>query len=79
MVSSGRLFFGGLTFTKSSHPDIVQPDHPALSIKFSSDVRLALTRDGSYLDVIVENHLPCVSTTRLSIKFLSNFYEDPFS
>ena len=43
-------------------PDILYPDHPALSVTVSgSEARLAQDRDGALLDVIVRNRLPCVS------------------
>ncbi|CAA7265369.1 unnamed protein product [Cyclocybe aegerita] len=40
--------------------DLPHPDHPALTVKVSTTARLADVRDGSYLDVTVTNHLPCV-------------------
>ncbi|KAJ3509402.1 hypothetical protein NLJ89_g5241 [Agrocybe chaxingu] len=40
--------------------DLPHPDHPALTVKVSTSARLADVRDGSYLDVTVTNHLPCV-------------------
>jgi hypothetical protein len=42
-------------------PDLAHPDHPAISIRVSSDAKIAESEDGSYLDVAVQNHLPCVS------------------
>ncbi|KDR81848.1 hypothetical protein GALMADRAFT_240099 [Galerina marginata CBS 339.88] len=39
--------------------DLAHPDHPILSIQVSSNARLAETRDGSYVDVVVTNYLPC--------------------
>ncbi|KAF8968386.1 trafficking protein particle complex subunit 10 [Flammula alnicola] len=40
--------------------DLAHPDHPILTIRVSSNAKLAETRDGSYLDVYVTNYLPCV-------------------
>jgi trafficking protein particle complex subunit 10 len=41
--------------------ELLQADHSALSINIpSSDARLAGDQDGSYLDVVITNHLPCV-------------------
>ncbi|PPR03937.1 hypothetical protein CVT26_001142 [Gymnopilus dilepis] len=39
--------------------DLAHPDHPCMSIKVSEHAKLAETRDGSYLDVVVTNNLPC--------------------
>lgn len=41
-------------------PDIAHPDHPAISIRVSSDAKIADNEDGSFLDVTIQNHLPCV-------------------
>lgn len=43
-----------------SGTDLGHPDHPALSIRISSNARIAKSQDGSFLDVMVQNHLPCV-------------------
>lgn len=40
--------------------DLTHPDHPALTVKVTNRVRLAGSEDGVLLDVIVNNHLPCV-------------------
>ncbi|KIM49469.1 hypothetical protein M413DRAFT_60851 [Hebeloma cylindrosporum] len=40
--------------------DLAHPDHPALTIRVANAAKLAETRDGSYVDVVVTNHLPCV-------------------
>lgn len=42
-------------------PDLSHPDHPALKVQVSSDASLDESRDGSYVEVTVHNHLPCVS------------------
>jgi hypothetical protein len=49
-------------FLTSPRPyaDLSYPDHPALSIQVSSDARLADSEDGSFLNITVRNHLPCV-------------------
>ncbi|KAF8894667.1 trafficking protein particle complex subunit 10 [Infundibulicybe gibba] len=39
--------------------DLPHPDHPMLSVRVSSIARLANTKDGSFLDVTVQNLLPC--------------------
>ena len=43
-------------------PDLAHPDHPAMSIRVSSDAKIAEAEDGSFLDVTIQNHLPCVSS-----------------
>jgi hypothetical protein len=45
--------------------DMAHPAHPAMSILVSNDARMAGTEDGSFLDVTIYNHLPCVSVTLL--------------
>ncbi|KAF9476341.1 hypothetical protein BDN70DRAFT_923371 [Pholiota conissans] len=40
--------------------DLAHPDHPIITIRVSKNAKLAETRDGSYLDIDVTNHLPCV-------------------
>ncbi|KAF8810122.1 hypothetical protein BYT27DRAFT_7135471 [Phlegmacium glaucopus] len=45
---------------KRLETDLAHPDHPALLVQISPDARLAETRDGTYLDVTISNHLPCV-------------------
>ncbi|KAF8162886.1 trafficking protein particle complex subunit 10 [Crassisporium funariophilum] len=40
--------------------DLAHPDHPAVTVRVSGSARLAETRDGSYVDVSIINHLPCV-------------------
>jgi trafficking protein particle complex subunit 10 len=42
--------------------DLAHPDHPAIAMRVSSDAKIAEAEDGSFLDVTVQNHLPCVST-----------------
>ena len=49
-----------LEFTSDELLDLAHPDHPCMSIKVSEHAKLAETRDGSYLDVVVTNNLPCV-------------------
>jgi hypothetical protein len=44
-------------------PDLAHPDHPAIAIRVSSDAKIAEAEDGAFLDVTVQNHLPCVSTS----------------
>ncbi|KAF4615296.1 hypothetical protein D9613_003220 [Agrocybe pediades] len=39
--------------------DLAHPDHPVLGIRVSNQAKLADTRDGSYIDISVTNHLPC--------------------
>ncbi|PPQ67646.1 hypothetical protein CVT25_012674 [Psilocybe cyanescens] len=39
--------------------DLAHPDHPAMTIRVANQAKLAETRDGSYLDVVVTNNLPC--------------------
>ncbi|KIM80718.1 hypothetical protein PILCRDRAFT_821974 [Piloderma croceum F 1598] len=39
--------------------DLAHPDHPAIAIRVSSDAKIAEAEDGSFLDVTVQNHLPC--------------------
>ncbi|KAF8831376.1 hypothetical protein HHX47_DHR1000473 [Lentinula edodes] len=39
--------------------DLSHPDHPALKVQVSSDASLDESRDGSYVEVTVHNHLPC--------------------
>ncbi|KZV72948.1 hypothetical protein PENSPDRAFT_628128 [Peniophora sp. CONT] len=53
----------------SLESDLTQPDHPALVVQVKSlQSRLADDEDGCYLDVVVENHLPCaLPTTDISI------------
>ena len=41
--------------------DIVQPNHPALTIRVANEAKVADAEDGSFLDVTIQNHLPCVS------------------
>lgn len=41
--------------------DIVQPDHPALTIRVANEAKVADAEDGSFLDITIHNHLPCVS------------------
>lgn len=53
-------------------PDLAHPDHPALKIQVLENARIAETRDGSYLDVTVQNHLPCVSGRRRVIRYGAN-------
>jgi hypothetical protein len=36
-----------------------------MSIRVSSNAQIAESEDGSYLDVTIENHLPCVSNFHL--------------
>jgi hypothetical protein len=52
----GRLFYS------NPLPDLGHPDHPAIAICVSNDAKIAEAEDGSFLDVTVQNHLPCVST-----------------
>jgi hypothetical protein len=41
--------------------ELLRADHSALSINIpSSDAHLAGDQDGSYLDVVITNHLSCV-------------------
>ena len=48
---------------KPSLLDISHLDHPAISISVSKrDAKLAGTRDGALLEVVVNNALPCVRT-----------------
>ncbi|KAJ7905373.1 trafficking protein particle complex subunit 10 [Mycena olivaceomarginata] len=39
--------------------DLSHPEHPAISIRVSSTAKLAGDKDGSFLDVVIHNHLPC--------------------
>ncbi|KAJ7751971.1 trafficking protein particle complex subunit 10 [Mycena metata] len=39
--------------------DLAHPEHPAMSMQVSSAAKLAGDKDGSFLDVVVHNHLPC--------------------
>ncbi|KAF8626389.1 hypothetical protein AX15_005037 [Amanita polypyramis BW_CC] len=39
--------------------DITQPDHPAFTVKIADKVRIAGSEDGVYLDITIQNHLPC--------------------
>ncbi|KAJ6455695.1 trafficking protein particle complex subunit 10 [Mycena sanguinolenta] len=39
--------------------DLAHPEHPAISIRVSSTAKLAGDKDGSFLDVVIHNHLPC--------------------
>ena len=41
--------------------DIIQPNHPALTIRVVNETKVADAEDGSFLDVTIQNHLPCVS------------------
>jgi hypothetical protein len=49
----------------NAFPDLAHPDHPAIAIRVSSDAEIAEVEDGSFLDVTVQNHLPCVSTFKI--------------
>ncbi|KAK7014963.1 trafficking protein particle complex subunit 10 [Favolaschia claudopus] len=40
--------------------DLSHPEHPAISIKVASAAKLAGDKDGSFLDVVIHNNLPCV-------------------
>ena len=40
--------------------DIVHADHPAFTARVAGPIKLAETKDGLYLDVVVHNRLPCV-------------------
>ncbi|KAJ7273596.1 trafficking protein particle complex subunit 10 [Mycena haematopus] len=40
--------------------DLAHPEHPAISIRVSPTAKLAGDKDGSFLDVVIHNHLPCV-------------------
>ncbi|KAJ6547447.1 trafficking protein particle complex subunit 10 [Mycena capillaripes] len=39
--------------------DLAHPEHPAVSIQVSPTAKLVGDKDGSFLDVIIHNHLPC--------------------
>ncbi|KAJ7940762.1 trafficking protein particle complex subunit 10 [Mycena leptocephala] len=39
--------------------DLSHPEHPAMSIQVSLTAKLAGDKDGSFLDVVIHNHLPC--------------------
>ncbi|KAJ7740726.1 trafficking protein particle complex subunit 10 [Mycena maculata] len=39
--------------------DLSHPDHPAMSIHVSPTAKPAGDKDGSFLDVVIHNHLPC--------------------
>ncbi|KAF7304837.1 hypothetical protein MKEN_01197800 [Mycena kentingensis (nom. inval.)] len=39
--------------------DIVHPSHPALSIQVEPTAKPAGNKDGSYLDIVITNRLPC--------------------
>ncbi|KAJ7452540.1 hypothetical protein B0H11DRAFT_2245998 [Mycena galericulata] len=39
--------------------DLSHPEHPAMSIHVSSTAKPAGDKDGSFLDVVIHNHLPC--------------------
>ncbi|KAJ6630673.1 trafficking protein particle complex subunit 10 [Mycena sp. CBHHK59/15] len=39
--------------------DLPHPEHPAISIQVSPNAKPAGDKDGSFLDVIIHNHLPC--------------------
>ena len=56
--------------TNSARADIIQPDHPVLSVRVSENARLAETRDGSYIDATVTNYLPCVRSPTLHCNIL---------
>ncbi|KAG5732737.1 Trafficking protein particle complex subunit 10 [Termitomyces sp. T112] len=40
--------------------DLTHPNHPAVTLKVSPNARIAETKDGCFLDVTTQNHLPCV-------------------
>ena len=40
---------------------LTHSNHCAISIKVSGDAKTAEAEDGSFLEVTVQNHLPCVS------------------
>ncbi|KAF7338390.1 hypothetical protein MVEN_02064700 [Mycena venus] len=39
--------------------DLAHPEHPAISIRVSTTAKLAGDKDGSFLSVVIHNHLPC--------------------
>ncbi|KAJ7156089.1 trafficking protein particle complex subunit 10 [Mycena crocata] len=39
--------------------DLSHPEHPAMSIQVSGTAKPAGNKDGSFLDVVIHNHLPC--------------------
>lgn len=46
--------------------DLAHPDHPAMAVRVSSEAKLAETEDGSFLEVTINNNLPCVCADRLN-------------
>ncbi|KAF8911173.1 trafficking protein particle complex subunit 10 [Gymnopilus junonius] len=54
-----RLVGSLRTSVENLESDLAHPDHPVISIKVSSHAKLAETWDGSFVDVVVTNHLPC--------------------
>ncbi|GBE82036.1 hypothetical protein SCP_0404120 [Sparassis crispa] len=54
------LFSGLVEAAEGLQSDMFQLDHPAISISVADkNARLAETRDGALVDVLVHNHLPC--------------------
>jgi trafficking protein particle complex subunit 10 len=48
-------------------PGILYPDHPAIALEVhGTTTQLAQTQDGSFLNVVVQNHLPCVCHTAVA-------------
>ncbi|KIK59816.1 hypothetical protein GYMLUDRAFT_261811 [Collybiopsis luxurians FD-317 M1] len=48
--------------------DLSHPDHPSLKVRVSSSAILDETRDGSYLEVTIQNFLPCsIPTSEVSV------------
>ncbi|KAJ3896581.1 trafficking protein particle complex subunit 10 [Lentinula edodes] len=54
-----RLMSALETAVSNLDTDLSHPDHPALKVQVSSDASLDESRDGSYVEVTVHNHLPC--------------------
>ncbi len=56
-----RIYEPMIPLRLSLSTDLTHLDHPGLAISISdSDARLAETRDGVLLDIVVHNALPCV-------------------